>query len=51
VTRHFIATSSQQFVRPDSVMAQEPVHAVRVFIARAVVMKRERAAQITREEK
>jgi hypothetical protein len=31
-------------------MAQESVYAVRVFIPRAVVMKRERAAQVAREE-
>ena len=51
VARHFIATSSQQLARPDPVMSQKSVDAVRVFIPRAVVMKRERAVQIASEEK
>ena len=50
VARHFIAPASEQFAGTDSVMTQKAVDAVRVFVAWAVVMKRQCAAQITSEE-
>ena len=49
--RHFIAAASKEFVRAYSVMSKETVNSVRVLIARTVVMKRERAVEITSQEK
>ena len=50
VVRHFIAASGKEFARIDPVVAEKAVHAMRVFIPRTVVMKRECPAKIAREE-
>ena len=50
VHRHFIAALGQELVRTDSVVSEKTVHAMRVFISRTVVMKRECPAKIARKE-
>ena len=50
VSSHFITASGQEFVRTDPVVSEKAVHAVRVFIPRAVVMKRECPVKIARQE-
>lgn len=46
-----IASACQELGRRDAVMTEETVNAVGILISRAVVMKRQRAAAITSEEK
>ena len=48
---HFIAASGQEFVGTNSVVPQKPVHTMRIFITRTVVMKRECATEIASQEK
>src|SRR5215203_5521132 len=48
---HFVAASGEKLVGPDSVVPQKSVHAMGIFITRAVVVERECAPKIAREEK
>jgi hypothetical protein len=48
---HFIPTSRQQLRRHDAVMTKEAMHAMRIEIARAAVMKGQHPAAIPRQKK
>jgi hypothetical protein len=40
MVRHFVAAFCEQFGGVDSMMSQEAVHAMRILVTRAVVVKR-----------
>ena len=48
--RYFVTTSRQKFNRQNTVMPQKAMNAVRVEIARAIVMKRQDAVSVARQK-
>src|SRR4051794_15297764 len=51
VARHFVAAPGEELVRTNSVVPQKAMHAVRIFITRAVVMKCQGSVKIASQEK
>jgi hypothetical protein len=50
IRRDFIASARQKFSRRNSIMAEETVNAVSVFVTRTVMVKRECAPAVASEE-